>query len=588
MKLIKSVVSSFRAKLLITFFILSVLPLILIGMISYSKTYNIISENSYSLSQLQTERVSREFDDVIQEINRFAEIGKMDSTLQFLIDKENTADEAKIILNMIEHYRESFQYSEYVMNIRIIGLDGKAISEDHGVHQLDNQTYKNLLTTTFNNQQRSPVIKSTYKNSTPALSLTSTISNGESKEVIGIMNIIIKASGFKDILYDTSTQLSGTFQVESENGDTLFISPEFASVTEITDRNMIAEKSSGYFSEGSTFVVFYTSELTGWKFIRYTPLSDITKDTTEIKSLIILTVGTSIIFIIFLYFIITSKLILPLRVLQYKMNQASSGDFTVKINNHSSDEIAQLGQNFNSMIYKIKTLLDKSVNEQKQLKIAELKTMQAQINPHFLYNTLETIIWMAEAKNTPKVIEITKALSHFFRISLSKGKDLILLKDEIEHIRNYLVIQKMRYQDILDVTFHLNEDILKYEIIKLTLQPLVENAIYHGIKNKRGKGFVRIKGDFTPEGYICIDVIDNGIGMSEEKLEDIRLQLSRGIPFDKDKGGFGMVNVHNRIQLHYGTPFGLKINSWYGSGTRVSLIIPVVDGDINEEDLFSR
>jgi two-component system sensor histidine kinase YesM len=132
----------------------------------------------------------------------------------------------------------------------------------------------------------------------------------------------------------------------------------------------------------------------------------------------------------------------------------------------------------------------------------------------------------------------------------------------------------MRYQDILDVNFHLNDDILTYKIIKLTLQPIIENAIYHGIKNKRGKGLVRIKGDFTPEGNISIDVIDNGIGMTDDKLREVRQQLSSGLPFEKDQGGFGMVNVHQRIRLQYGPSFGITINSLYGSGTRVSLIIP--------------
>jgi len=574
MKYIKWIVSSLRAKLLLMFLFLTVIPLILVGMISYMKSYDIFSQKSYSLAQIQLTQLRSEYDEVIQDIKRFTEIGKKDSTVHFLIDKQNTAEESKSILGMIKLYRESYQYSDSIMNIKIIGLDGKAVSEDRGVHQLDHQTLTKPPFVTLLDEPTKTLIEPIYKNSNPALSMTSTIVSDSSEEVIGFIDIVIKASIFKDILHDASLSNSSTVQIQSESGTILFSYPQFAKTSPLSDRKSIEENSSGYFTKGSTFFVYDTSELTGWKFIRSTPLTEITKEATEIRSLIVLTVGSILIFTIGLYIFITSRLILPLRLLKRKMKQASQGDLEVKFENKGTDEISELGENFNSMLIKIKDLLTKSVNEQKQLKKAELRTMQAQINPHFLYNSLETIIWMAEARKTGQVIEITKALSHFFRISLSKGKDVIPLEDEINHIRNYLTIQKMRYQDILDVTFHLNEDILEYEIIKLTLQPIVENAIYHGIKNKRGKGFVRIKGDFTPEGSISIDVIDNGIGMKEDKLEEIRSQLSQGVPFEKEQGGFGMVNVHQRIHLHYGEPFGLTINSWYGSGTRVSLIIP--------------
>lgn len=571
MRFIKLVNSSLRTKLLIMFLFLTVLPLILVGIISYIKSYNIVAQKSYSLAQIQVGQLSREFDVVFQDIKRFTEIGKKDSTVQFLIDKQNTAEESKSILGMIRLYRESYQYSDSIMNIKIISTDGKAVSEDRGVHLLDKEAISKPPFVSLLDDPTKTIIEPIYKNSNPVLSLTSTIVSDRSKEVIGFINILVKSSVFKNILNEAALNSSGTFHIKSETGKLLFSNPQFANVPVSTQ--MIGNK-SGFLTQGTTFIVYETSSLTGWKVIRYVPLTEITKEAHEIRSLIVLTVGSLVILTIGLYFFITSKLILPLRMLKEKMKQASLGDLEVKIVNKGTDEITDLSDNFNSMIMKIKALLTKSVNEQKQLKIAELRTMQAQINPHFLYNSLETIIWMAEAKKGQEVIEITKALSYFFRITLSKGKDFILLEDEINHVRNYLIIQKMRYQDILDVNFHLNDDILKYKIIKLTLQPIIENAIYHGIKNKRGKGLVRIKGDFTPEGNISIDVIDNGIGMTDDKLREVRQQLSSGLPFEKDQGGFGMVNVHQRIRLQYGPSFGITINSLYGSGTRVSLIIP--------------
>ncbi|TCN22639.1 sensor histidine kinase [Mesobacillus foraminis] len=571
MRFINWVNSSLRTKLLIMFLFLTVLPLILVGIISYIKSYNIVAQKSYSLAQIQVGQLSREFDVVFQDIKRFTEIGKKDSTVQFLIDKQNTAEESKSILGMIRLYRESYQYSDSIMNIKIISTDGKAVSEDRGVHLLDKEAISKPPFVSLLDDPTKTIIEPIYKNSNPVLSMTSTIVSDRSKEVIGFINILVKSSVFKNILNEAALNSSGTFHIKSETGKLLFSNPQFANVPVSTQ---IIGNKSGFLTQGTTFIVYETSNLTGWKVIRYVPLTEITKEAHEIRSLIVLTVGSLVILTIGLYFFITSKLILPLRMLKEKMKQASLGDLEVKIVNKGTDEIADLSENFNSMIIKIKALLMKSVNEQKQLKIAELRTMQAQINPHFLYNSLETIIWMAEAKKGQEVIEITKALSYFFRITLSKGKDFILLEDEINHVRNYLTIQKMRYQDILDVNFHLNDDILKYKIIKLTLQPIIENAIYHGIKNKRGKGLLRIKGDFTPEGNISIDVIDNGIGMTDDKLREVRQQLSSGLPFEKDQGGFGMVNVHQRIRLQYGPSFGITINSLYGSGTRVSLIIP--------------
>ncbi len=191
---------------------------------------------------------------------------------------------------------------------------------------------------------------------------------------------------------------------------------------------------------------------------------------------------------------------------------------------------------------------------------------------------MDTIIWLAEAKEHQSVIELTKALSQYSRISLNKGKDWITIADEISHIDSYLYIQKTRYEDILDVSVQIDSSILRYHILKLLLQPIVENAIYHGIKNKRGRGFLRINGGLDEENCIRFEVIDNGIGMDENRLQELRDHLLSGDVLPEAKNGFGLINVQQRIQLYYGKEYGLKINSWKGSGTRVTLTIPKSGG----------
>ena len=228
------------------------------------------------------------------------------------------------------------------------------------------------------------------------------------------------------------------------------------------------------------------------------------------------------------------------------------------------------------MTGKIRQLLDSKVREQENLKKAELKTLQAQINPHFLYNTLDTIVWMSEANQPNQVIDIVRSLSSFFRIALSRGKDWIPIRQEIEHVRSYLHIQKIRYRDILDYEIQVDENILDGTILKLTLQPLVENALYHGIKNKRNGGTIRVKARKADDNLILLVVQDDGIGFTPYKLSQIRATFAN----DSDEilqsdSGFGLENVNKRIQLYYGNQYGLTVESQYQEGTRVTVAIPL-------------
>ena len=191
--------------------------------------------------------------------------------------------------------------------------------------------------------------------------------------------------------------------------------------------------------------------------------------------------------------IISASIYIPIKKLHDVTTTITSNDLQALVTSHNVDEITELGMSFNIMIGKIRQLLESKMKEQENLKKAELKALQAQINPHFLYNTLDTIVWMAQANKTEQVIDIVQALSNFFRIALSKGQDWITIEQEIEHVRCYLTIQKLRYHDILDYKIEVDEDILSGTILKLTLQPLVENALYHGIKNKRNGGTITVR-----------------------------------------------------------------------------------------------
>lgn len=288
-------------------------------------------------------------------------------------------------------------------------------------------------------------------------------------------------------------------------------------------------------------------------------------------SLIILVVVLTLTWI--LVIVISDSISKPLQHLCELTEQVGTGNFSMQKINGSGDEVATLESSFNTMVGKIEELVAHVKNEQINLRRTELKLLQAQINPHFLYNTLDTIMWMAEDGQSEEVVEIVGALSEFFRVSLSKGRDYITLKEEESHVRSYLQIQQFRYADILEYEIDIPEELGTYCILKLTLQPIVENALYHGVKEKRGKSKIIIRGSYK-ENYMLLTIEDNGIGMKEEQLKAIQVYLEKENPELTDRG-FGLANVNARIRLNYGREYGLTIESTYGVGTKVSILLPV-------------
>jgi two-component system sensor histidine kinase YesM len=274
--------------------------------------------------------------------------------------------------------------------------------------------------------------------------------------------------------------------------------------------------------------------------------------------------------------VISASIYIPIKKLHDVTATITRNDLQALVTSQNVDEITELGMSFNIMIGKIRQLLDAKVKEQEMLKKAELKALQAQINPHFLYNTLDTIVWMAQANKIDQVIDIVQALSNFFRISLSKGRDWITIEQEIEHIRSYLTIQKLRYHDILDYKIEVDQEILTGTILKLTLQPLIENALYHGIKNKRSGGTITVSARRAGDDMVKLEIIDNGVGFTPYKLSRIQASLAdNSSEISLAESGFGLENVHRRIQLYYGKQYGLTVQSKYQEGTHVTVTIPL-------------
>jgi len=276
---------------------------------------------------------------------------------------------------------------------------------------------------------------------------------------------------------------------------------------------------------------------------------------------------------LFIAIFISNSISRPVKELSFITNQVAQGDLTVRSHIKNGAELKILSDSLNIMIEKLSDLIETVKKEQSNLRETEIKLLQEQINPHFLYNTLDTIIWLAESGKQDDVVEVVGSLSKYFRTSLSKGKDLVTLKDEETHVCSYLQIQKIRYGDILEYEIDLPKELSLCRIPKITLQPLVENALYHGIKNKRTKGKIKLIGRMENDKVI-IKVTDNGLGMTPDRLKQVLESMQR--KSENEKESYGLYNVNERIRMIFGPDYGLSLQSTYEVGTEVTVCLPKV------------
>lgn len=264
-------------------------------------------------------------------------------------------------------------------------------------------------------------------------------------------------------------------------------------------------------------------------------------------------------------FRLTDGIIQPVNIMLDKVKKVGRGKFDMIPIEAEIEEIEELDEGINKMARKISALLENVRQEKEMQHLTELQLIQAQVNPHFLYNTLDTIVWLIEGGMTDDAVEMISRLSIFFRTSLSKGNDIIPLSEEERHTLSYLEIQQYRYRDILEFEINIPKELSGIPVPKLSIQPLAENALYHGIKNRRGKGKILIEGR-EEEDALVLTVSDNGQGMTPERLHEVQEAIRTG-----ERAGFGLAAVAERIALYYGPGYGMKIFSEEGKGTTVEI-----------------
>lgn len=403
-------------------------------------------------------------------------------------------------------------------------------------------------------------------------------------EVVGIVLIDLNYSSIERILNNVMPNEQGYIYLLAENKEIVYHPKQQLIFNKVKTENvdLVQNINNDFKQVGNKVYVVLDSGISQWKIIAVLD-STVVYRNTLINTIIFGVIAVIVVILSFIIsYVFSNWFTQPIRELAGKMEEVQKGDLKVRVPVKSEDEIGHLSENFNAMTGRIENLVDRIVIEEEEKRQYELNALRSQINPHFLYNTLDSIIWMAECGRNDEVIEMTSALSKMLRASINNQKSGVTLGLEIQNVVNYLKIQKFRYSNKLDYEIHINPRLYARKAAHLVLQPLVENAIYHGIKSKDGVGKIVIrafeeKGD---EQLLVVQVSDDGVGMSQDEIQHILKQD------ETSSLGIGVANVNRRIALIYGNSYGLTIESELGRGTTVTIRMPSQEIDVEGDDIY--
>ena len=408
------------------------------------------------------------------------------------------------------------------------------------------------------------------------MSIVKAVTGETDKTVRGAILIDMRLSAIEELFTDSSLGKGGFLFIADSAGEMVY-TPVNRVAYRIPLAKLTGDSPSDIVAvEGTDYqVLSQRSPYTGWKTLGVFSLAEMLREVLLIRSWTYVIGGLTMFMAIVAAYFFTSSIAKPVLDLRSLMKRVEHGDLSVRFSRAPNDEIGELGLGFNEMIERIQSLIDQVYTEQQSKRDAELRILQEQIKPHFLYNTLDTIQWMAQEHRVDDVVTMVGALTSLFRIGLNKGREFISLADEIEHVQSYLCIQKMRYEEKFDYSIECDSALRMKRVLRLLLQPLVENAIYHGIKEKRGHGTLWVAA-CVKSGDLILSVRDDGVGMSESVLALLNASLEEGKPI---AGGYGIHNVQERIRLTYGKSYGLNYRSVYGEGTTVTVRHPLLDSE---------
>lgn len=402
------------------------------------------------------------------------------------------------------------------------------------------------------------------------------ITHGKSTDQ-GILLIDIRYSSLQQILENIALGNQGYLYMINSSGDLIYHPKMQLIETGQMSENIVAatgyrdgsyrEEYNGEMRDVSVKFVGYT----GWKLLSVTPEKGLSLSNLKMRLFVVFVVASFLLALVLINAFISSRITNPIQELEKSVNAIEEGELDTEVYTGGSYEIRHLGRSIGEMAKRIKTLMQDIVAEHESKRKSEFDTLQSQINPHFLYNTLDIIVWMIENEQKQEAVKVVTALARFFRISLSKGKNIIPVSDELEHVRNYLMIQQMRFKNKFTYVIEAEEDVMRLSCLKLLLQPLVENAIYHGMEFMDGDGEIHVR-VYREEDDLWFWISDNGLGMTGEQVEGL---LSEKPHVSSRRGsGIGVKNVNERIKLYFGEAYGLAIESEPDEGTVIRIHLP--------------
>ena len=574
--------SSIRNSIFIYFTITSLVAVLLIVISIYSR----LSSQLYDTVKQENINLVNRVDSSMEVYLR--NIMKLSDTIYYGIVKNANLSEDSIGEKLTLLYNNN---KEQVSNIALISKEGEPISVVPAARfrknfkAEDEEWFVNALNKTENIHFTLPHVQKMFEKGDNSYKWVISMSRAVEITVGGsteqaVLLIEMAYQGLEEVLDEVTLGNGGYIYLMDSKGEIIW-HPKYELIASgrVKENNLVA---AGYddgsreeiFNGTRQTVVTKTVGYTGWKLVGVIKGTGISLNMLKTRLFIVFVILLIIFIVILINSYISFRVTNPIRELEKSVKALEEGNLDADIYMGGSYEVQHLGKSVQDMKFRIKGLMQDIVNEHEEKRKSEFDSLQAQINPHFLYNTLDIIVWQIENEKQSEAVHTVTALARFFRLSLGKGKNIVTVKDEIEHVKNYLMIQHMRFKNKFDYEFDIAEDVLELPSLKLMLQPLVENAIYHGMEFMDGDGMIMVKA-WRKEDELYLSVADNGLGMTEDKVEMI---LTGESTSGNGRGsGIGVKNVNERIKLYFGEAYGLTIDSEPDEGTTVIIHLPAKD-----------
>lgn len=586
--------ASIRYIIFIYFTLTALAASVFIGISLYTRLSGQMADTIQEENQILINQINRSMDSYLQTIM------KLSDSLYYGVIKNADLSDGSIGSEITLLYDNN---KDNIENIALLSKNGQMLESvpaarlKSNVDVIDENWFKNALLKTENLHFSTPHVQTIFDGSESqyrwviSMSRAVEITNGPYTDQ-GVLLIDIRYNSLERLFDGVNLGNGGYAYLISSDGEIIY-HPK----AQLIDSGIVKENNqeSAGLKDGNYEEVFdgekrivsvKTVGYTGWKIVGVTPLDGMSLNNIKTKLLMVFIIA----FVLFILSIINSyistRITDPIKELEKAVNEIEQGNLEVEVRSAGSYEIQHLGTSIQSMARRIRKLMNDIVAEHESKRRSEFDTLQSQINPHFLYNTLDIIVWMIENEKQSEAVKVVTALARFFRISLSKGKSIIPVKDELEHVRNYLMIQHMRYKNKFTYDIEADEDVLELASLKLMLQPLVENAIYHGMEFMDGDGEILVRA-WRREDDLYMSVSDNGLGMTREQVE--RLFRASDHTSSGRGSGIGVKNVNERIKLYFGTEYGLEILSEPDEGTTVTAHLPAIPyQEVKKEEAYVK